>query len=343
MPCRCAKVGGTRRRPPPNLGVRGPSHDADFLIAHPGLVHGNTGSDAPWFDAASGAGSDGSANATHDVLRSLVQILSARGALALKASGKDPVGWMHAGKNYMRSIVRRAVNKTERGSSNMDQMDKLFAYWRLPLQTGATGAALTARSFGGPRWDDAVRDAGERIVRVDLVVTPWCQRGFALMGWTGSTMYSRILRRWLRSAEYCAVHPRSATTAGGGDAGSDAAGGDAAAGGAAAGGCADGGGESSLKAIVWNGVAHTSKLGFCMTSHGLVNVERAQELVDACRCRGDGVAFGLAKDGLRVGGCTCAYWECVVAGDVNCAAPEERDVFKMLGLKYIEPWCRNCV
>ena len=27
-------VGGTRRRPPPSVGIRGPSHDADFLIMH---------------------------------------------------------------------------------------------------------------------------------------------------------------------------------------------------------------------------------------------------------------------------------------------------------------------
>ena len=235
------------------------------------------------------------------------------GRLITKGSaGREAEGWIQSNSNVMRSVVRRSVNKTERGTSNMDQMDRIFSYWRLPLAGAgaAAHAALAAASFGGPRWDDEIRRAGERIVRVDLVVAPWCQRGFALMGWTGSTMYSRILRRWLRSKEYCQVEDEA---------------------------------SGKLKSVTWKGAVHTSKLGFCLTSHGLVNVERAQGMVDGCECREDGLAFGLAKNGERLGGCTCPYWECLVAGDVNCAAPEERDVYAMLGLDYVEPWDRNCV
>ena len=309
-------VGGTRRRPPPSVGIRGPSHDADFLIMHPDLIPGEDDlADAHWFDSASGLGSDGSSACLAEVLNHLVRTLVERGSLITTegSGGREAEGWLQTNLNVMRSVVRRSVNKTERGASNMDQMDRLFSYWRLPLAATGSAAhdALAAASFGGPRWDDEIRRAGERIVRVDLVVAPWCQRGFALMGWTGSTFYSRIMRRWLRSKEYQVA------------------------------------GEASgeLKSVTWKGEVHTSRHGFCLTSHGLINVERAQTMVDGCACRADtdGLAFGLAKNGERRGGCTCPYWECMVAGDVNCAAPEERDVYAMLGLEYVDPWDRNCV
>ncbi|KAM9734397.1 DNA-directed DNA/RNA polymerase mu [Menidia menidia] len=82
-----------------------------------------------------------------------------------------------------------------RPPSNMDRFERCLTIFRLS-QKGAEpedrGAGLKDRGEdrgAGPnrRW---------RAVRVDLVVSPFSQFAFALLGWTGSKLFERELRRW---------------------------------------------------------------------------------------------------------------------------------------------------
>ncbi|KAM3599253.1 uncharacterized protein V6R79_002524 [Siganus canaliculatus] len=63
-----------------------------------------------------------------------------------------------------------------RPSSNMDRFDRCLSVFRLQLE------AEPAKPW--------------RAVRVDLVVSPFSQFAFALLGWTGSKLFERELRRW---------------------------------------------------------------------------------------------------------------------------------------------------
>uniref|UniRef100_A0A673MVI4 DNA-directed DNA/RNA polymerase mu n=1 Tax=Sinocyclocheilus rhinocerous TaxID=307959 RepID=A0A673MVI4_9TELE len=64
-----------------------------------------------------------------------------------------------------------------RASSNMDRFERCFSIFKLQKshQSEASG------------W---------RAVRVDLVVSPYSQFAFATLGWTGSKLFERELRRW---------------------------------------------------------------------------------------------------------------------------------------------------
>uniref|UniRef100_H2L5F7 DNA-directed DNA/RNA polymerase mu n=1 Tax=Oryzias latipes TaxID=8090 RepID=H2L5F7_ORYLA len=64
-----------------------------------------------------------------------------------------------------------------RPPSNMDRFERCLSIFKLP------GAAETPQRA----W---------RAVRVDLVVSPISQFAFALLGWTGSKLFERELRRW---------------------------------------------------------------------------------------------------------------------------------------------------
>ncbi|XP_029940768.1 DNA-directed DNA/RNA polymerase mu isoform X2 [Salarias fasciatus] len=69
-----------------------------------------------------------------------------------------------------------------RPASNMDRFERCLSIFRLPGRDDGGGARPAAR-----RW---------RAVRVDLVVSPISQFAFALLGWTGSKLFERELRRW---------------------------------------------------------------------------------------------------------------------------------------------------
>ncbi|XP_072515264.1 DNA-directed DNA/RNA polymerase mu [Salminus brasiliensis] len=85
---------------------------------------------------------------------------------------------------------------------NMDRFERCFSIFRLEQTTEGSGAFLEAASNDtgtmegvngrteqqpGPTW---------RAVRVDLVVSPYSQFAFATLGWTGSKLFERELRRW---------------------------------------------------------------------------------------------------------------------------------------------------
>lgn len=67
-----------------------------------------------------------------------------------------------------------------RAPNNMDRFERCFSIFK--LQTGSD----TERASG----------SGWRAVRVDLVVSPYSQFAFATLGWTGSKLFERELRRW---------------------------------------------------------------------------------------------------------------------------------------------------
>ncbi|XP_034414578.1 DNA-directed DNA/RNA polymerase mu isoform X1 [Cyclopterus lumpus] len=65
-----------------------------------------------------------------------------------------------------------------RPSSNMDRFERCFSIFKLTEEVNGEGLKP---------W---------RAVRVDLVVSPISQFAFALLGWTGSKLFERELRRW---------------------------------------------------------------------------------------------------------------------------------------------------
>nr|WKN12668.1 PolM [Photocorynus spiniceps] len=78
-----------------------------------------------------------------------------------------------------------------RPSSSMDRFERCFSIFKLPKEekrgAGQTHGAACGPEAGHKPW---------RAVRVDLVVSPVSQFAFALLGWTGSKLFERELRRW---------------------------------------------------------------------------------------------------------------------------------------------------
>uniref|UniRef100_A0A7N6AF48 DNA-directed DNA/RNA polymerase mu n=1 Tax=Anabas testudineus TaxID=64144 RepID=A0A7N6AF48_ANATE len=72
-----------------------------------------------------------------------------------------------------------------RPASNMDRFERCFSIFKLDA-CGRQPALSQADEEPKP-W---------RAVRVDLVVSPISQFAFALLGWTGSKLFERELRRW---------------------------------------------------------------------------------------------------------------------------------------------------
>ncbi|XP_053196553.1 DNA-directed DNA/RNA polymerase mu [Scomber japonicus] len=110
-----------------------------------------------------------------------------------------------------RNSYLEAKDGPARPASNMDRFERCLTIFRLSKEEEKKkgGAELTEtltenlqtaplcsssrvqqggdREEGGKPW---------RAVRVDLVVSPISQFGFALLGWTGSKLFERELRRW---------------------------------------------------------------------------------------------------------------------------------------------------
>ena len=123
----------------------------------------------------------------------------------------------------------------------MDLLDRFFGLWRCwdPPNagprgvSGGDGADDGAARAGGGRVGSR-RDGRERLIRIDLIVAPYCARAFAIHGWTGSVMYSRFLRQWGRGGKshhplQKVCYPPRRLAAGGGAAVAAAVGGRAAA------------------------------------------------------------------------------------------------------------------
>ncbi|KAM9801235.1 LOW QUALITY PROTEIN: DNA-directed DNA/RNA polymerase mu [Neosynchiropus ocellatus] len=84
-----------------------------------------------------------------------------------------------------RNSYRQSAAGPAQSSTSMDHFERSFSIFKLDLrptqQPGSPGPARV-----NP-W---------RAVRVDLVVSPFSQFAFALLGWTGSKLFERELRRW---------------------------------------------------------------------------------------------------------------------------------------------------
>ncbi|XP_068114788.1 DNA nucleotidylexotransferase isoform X2 [Hyperolius riggenbachi] len=90
-------------------------------------------------------------------------------------------------------IVESTFDDTKRPSRNVDTLDhfqKCFLTLKLQKEDGGKGKHNTwsgCGETGGRSW---------KAVRVDLVITPYEQYAFALLGWTGSPQFERDLRRY---------------------------------------------------------------------------------------------------------------------------------------------------
>ncbi|KAF7701041.1 DNA-directed DNA/RNA polymerase mu [Silurus meridionalis] len=69
-----------------------------------------------------------------------------------------------------------------RPPSNMDRFERCFSIFKLEQSKIDSNAHAEASSW--------------RAIRVDLVVSPYSQFAFATLGWTGSKLFERELRRW---------------------------------------------------------------------------------------------------------------------------------------------------
>ncbi|XP_068190134.1 DNA-directed DNA/RNA polymerase mu [Antennarius striatus] len=89
-----------------------------------------------------------------------------------------------------------------RPSSNMDRFERCFSIFKLSEEEkgGAQQTDSVSQNHSGESSHPVSGpEAGQkqwRAVRVDLVVSPISQFAFALLGWTGSKLFERELRRW---------------------------------------------------------------------------------------------------------------------------------------------------
>ncbi|XP_056592335.1 DNA-directed DNA/RNA polymerase mu isoform X1 [Triplophysa dalaica] len=76
-----------------------------------------------------------------------------------------------------------------RPPNNMDRFERCFSIFKLQRHAETTGS-------DGVKPSDQSEASNWRAVRVDLVVSPYSQFAFATLGWTGSKLFERELRRW---------------------------------------------------------------------------------------------------------------------------------------------------
>ncbi|XP_060916702.1 DNA-directed DNA/RNA polymerase mu [Labrus mixtus] len=147
-------------------------HDVDFLITHP-----EEGREV-------------------GLMPKVVSCLEAQGFLLYQKTTRN---------SYL-----EAKDGPGRPSSNMDRFERCFSIFKLTEEErGGTKRADTERESGVQTVsgdahsahvaEERSKPAGHkrwRAVRVDLVVSPISQFAFALLGWTGSKLFERELRRW---------------------------------------------------------------------------------------------------------------------------------------------------
>ncbi|XP_029025053.1 DNA-directed DNA/RNA polymerase mu [Betta splendens] len=106
----------------------------------------------------------------------------------------------------MRNSYLESKDGPARPPSSMDRFERCFSIFK--LTTEQKQEALTAEAPTESQHPESQMKCGElketghaghkpwRAVRVDLVVSPISQFAFALLGWTGSKLFERELRRW---------------------------------------------------------------------------------------------------------------------------------------------------
>ncbi|XP_060765459.1 DNA-directed DNA/RNA polymerase mu isoform X2 [Neoarius graeffei] len=86
-----------------------------------------------------------------------------------------------------------------RPPSNMDRFERCFSIFKLEQSKVDSDTQVETSSYSSSTTDGAEDHhlgSSWRAVRVDLVVSPYSQFAFATLGWTGSKLFERELRRW---------------------------------------------------------------------------------------------------------------------------------------------------
>ncbi|XP_058267617.1 DNA-directed DNA/RNA polymerase mu isoform X1 [Hemibagrus wyckioides] len=134
-------------------------HDVDFLITHP------------------------EEGAEERLMPKIVNWLDNQGLLLYQKTTRN---------SYLESKDGPA-----RPASNMDRFERCFSIFKLEQLESDTHTETSSYNSGRAAGTEE-RHAGStwRAVRVDLVVSPYSQFAFATLGWTGSKLFERELRRW---------------------------------------------------------------------------------------------------------------------------------------------------
>uniref|UniRef100_A0A3Q4G812 DNA-directed DNA/RNA polymerase mu n=1 Tax=Neolamprologus brichardi TaxID=32507 RepID=A0A3Q4G812_NEOBR len=83
-----------------------------------------------------------------------------------------------------------------RPASNMDRFERCFSIFKLTKGKEQENTDQQLRELSKNYQMEAASHKIWRAVRVDLVVSPISQFAFAVLGWTGSKLFERELRRW---------------------------------------------------------------------------------------------------------------------------------------------------
>ncbi|KAK3521306.1 hypothetical protein QTP70_003155 [Hemibagrus guttatus] len=134
-------------------------HDVDFLITHP------------------------EEGAEERLMPKIVNWLDDQGLLLYQKTTRN---------SYLESKDGPA-----RPASNMDRFERCFSIFKLEQLDSDIHAKASSYNSGKTAGMEE-RHTGSiwRAVRVDLVVSPYSQFAFATLGWTGSKLFERELRRW---------------------------------------------------------------------------------------------------------------------------------------------------
>ncbi|KAK9532187.1 hypothetical protein VZT92_009585 [Zoarces viviparus] len=125
------------------------------------------------------------------------------GLMPKVVSWLDSQGFLLYQKTTRNSYLE-AKDGPARPPSNMDRFERCYSIFKLPEEARRGGeearrGAEEAEPCSGAAAASQVKGEGPkpwRAVRVDLVVSPISQFAFALLGWTGSKLFERELRRW---------------------------------------------------------------------------------------------------------------------------------------------------
>ncbi|XP_063818088.1 DNA nucleotidylexotransferase [Pseudophryne corroboree] len=99
------------------------------------------------------------------------------------------------GQIFFYNVIESTFNETKRPSRNIDALDH-YQKCFLILKLLKKDVEIENKCSG--HWQEPTEPDLRmwKAVRVDLVVTPYEQYAFAILGWTGSTQFERDLRRY---------------------------------------------------------------------------------------------------------------------------------------------------
>ncbi|KAF7247455.1 DNA nucleotidylexotransferase [Varanus komodoensis] len=100
--------------------------------------------------------------------------------------------WKKQGLLLYYDLIESTFEKTKQPSRNVDALDhfqKCFAILKLPKERMDDGSSTMSTTS-----KEEMKDW--KAIRVDLVVSPFEQYAYALLGWTGSRQFERDLRRY---------------------------------------------------------------------------------------------------------------------------------------------------